>query len=366
MRPRSEARDYFSRCCLHLGFFEQYESRCSGLADVRRHSQSPTATYAVLADPMEADKDSQAGVVMRQFRRVLAVVVLGLAGALVGVVPDGVSAVAGRSRCQATAFVANTGSGTVSTIGVKTSTKHPTDIAVGSGPNTVAVTPDGKSAFVTNGFSDSVSTIDVKTRTKHPDDIPVDSFPFGVAITPDGKTAFVANETSDTVSTIDVKTRTKHPDDIPVGPFPKGLAITPDGKTAFVTLANFANSPVPTGNSVSTIDVKTRTKHPNDITVGIQPLRVAVTPDGKTAFVTNSASGTVSTIDVKTRTKHPDDIPVGNPSGLAITPDGKTAFVVDGGSGTVSTMDVKSRTKNPTDIGVGAFSIGVAVTPCRR
>jgi hypothetical protein len=29
---------------------------------------------------------------------------------------------------------------------------------------------------------------------------------------------------------------------------------------------------------VSTIDVKTRTKNPNDITVGSNPIRVAVTP----------------------------------------------------------------------------------------
>jgi DNA-binding beta-propeller fold protein YncE len=43
---------------------------------------------------------------------------------------------------------------------------------------------------------------------------------------------------------------------------------------------------------VSTIDVKTRAKHPDDITVGPSPAAVAVTPDGKTAFVTKS-SGTV-------------------------------------------------------------------------
>jgi YVTN family beta-propeller protein len=43
---------------------------------------------------------------------------------------------------------------------------------------------------------------------------------------------------------------------------------------------------------------------------------VAFTPDGKTAFVANQGSGTVSTIDVKTRTKDPTDIAVGaNPSG---------------------------------------------------
>jgi YVTN family beta-propeller protein len=33
---------------------------------------------------------------------------------------------------------------------------------------------------------------------------------------------------------------------------------------------------------------------------------VAVTPNGKTAFVTNQGSGTVSTIDVKTRKKNPN------------------------------------------------------------
>jgi YVTN family beta-propeller protein len=120
---------------------------------------------------------------MRRFRWVRGVVVLGLAGALVGVVPDEVSAVAGRGGCRPTAFVANGGSGTVSTIDVKTKRKNPRDISVGSMPNRVAITPDGKTAFVVHG-SDSVSTIDVKTRTKDPTDITVGANPFEVAVTP--------------------------------------------------------------------------------------------------------------------------------------------------------------------------------------
>jgi YVTN family beta-propeller protein len=75
-------------------------------------------------------------------------------------------------------------SGSVSTIDIKTRTKHPTDITVGPGPQTVAVAPDGKTAFVATRESDSVSTIDMKTRTKHPTDIAVGTFPIGVAITP--------------------------------------------------------------------------------------------------------------------------------------------------------------------------------------
>jgi YVTN family beta-propeller protein len=75
----------------------------------------------------------------------------------------------------------------------------------------------------------------------------------------------------------------------------------------------------------------------------------------------------VSTIDVKTRTTHPDDITVGTDSiWVAFTPDGKTAFVTGGVSGTVSTIDVKTRTKHLTDISVGSFPLGIAVTPCHR
>jgi YVTN family beta-propeller protein len=72
---------------------------------------------------------------------------------------------------------------------------------------------------------------------------------------------------------------------------------------------------------VSTIDVKNRTEHRTDIALPAGPNGVAVTSDGKTAFVTSSASGLLSTIDVKTRTKDRTNIPVGTiPTGLAITP----------------------------------------------
>ena len=75
----------------------------------------------------------------------------------------------------------------------------------------------------------------------------------------------------------------------------------------------------------------------------------------------------MSTIDVKTRTKNPDDITVGSqPFGVAVTSNGKTALVSNSGDGTVSTIDLTTRTKNATDIAVGSGPIQVAVMPCRR
>jgi YVTN family beta-propeller protein len=125
-----------------------------------------------------------------------------------------------------------------------------------------------------------------------------------------------------------VKKRTKNRIDIRLGSATSlfGVAITPDGKTAFVA-KGFS---VPLGGTMSTIDVKTRTtNHPTDISGGTGP-GVAITPDGKTVFVNNAGMDTVSTIDVKTRTKQHADIPVGEePGEVAVTPDGKTAFVTN-------------------------------------
>ena len=120
---------------------------------------------------------------MRRFRWVRGVVVVGLAGALVGVVPSGASAMPARSRCRPTAVVTNA-NGTVSTIDVKTKTTHPTDLGVGPAPIGVAVTPDGSTVFFASNLSDSVSTIDVASRTPELPHIEVGSLPGGVAITP--------------------------------------------------------------------------------------------------------------------------------------------------------------------------------------
>jgi DNA-binding beta-propeller fold protein YncE len=59
-------------------------------------------------------------------------------------------AVPARARCRPTVFVTNALTGTVSTIDVKTRTKDPTDITLGTLTGGVAVTPDGKTAFVVN------------------------------------------------------------------------------------------------------------------------------------------------------------------------------------------------------------------------
>ena len=119
---------------------------------------------------------------------------------------------------------------------------------------------------------------------------------------------------------IDTATNTAGPTRIPVGDVPVAIAITPDGKTAYV--ANATRQRL--------VD-RHRDQHERRraITVGNEPTAIAITPDGKTAYVTNSGS----------EHRHPDrhrhqhgghrSPSAATPAGVAITPDGTTAYVTN-------------------------------------
>jgi YVTN family beta-propeller protein len=86
---------------------------------------------------------------------------------------------------------------------------------------------------------------------------------------------------------------------------------------------------------VSVIDVPTLTLK-STIPVGEGPSDIAITPDGRLAFV--ASDGTVSVIDVRTLTVT-STIPVGgSPSGIAFTSEGNMALVVNGGNNTVTVI----------------------------
>jgi YVTN family beta-propeller protein len=60
-----------------------------------------------------------------------------------------------------------------------------------------------------------------------------------------------------------------------------------------------------------------------NVIVGDGPLGIAVTSNGKSAYVTNAHNNTVSVINTSTNTVTAT-VPVGEfPNGIAVTPDGK-------------------------------------------
>ena len=174
----------------------------------------------------------------------------------------------------------------------------------------------------------------------------------GVVEASSGPFAYVANEGGDTLTPIDTSTDTAGTP-ITVGSEPIGVAITPGGSTVYV-----ANS---VSATLTPIDTSTDTAG-TPITVLSGPSGIAITPDGTTVYVTNADSNKVTPVNTATDTAG-TPIAVGSgPESIAITPDGTTAYVVNYGSGTVTPVDTSSNTAG-TPITVGSDPDAIAITP---
>ncbi len=81
------------------------------------------------------------------------------------------------------------------------------------------------------------------------------------------------------------------------------------------------------------------------VPVGVNPVAVVCTSDGRKAYVTNRGSNTVSVISTKDNTNQ-KNIPVGSsPGPIAISTDNNYVFVANQGDGTVSVIDTNSDTE---------------------
>jgi DNA-binding beta-propeller fold protein YncE len=134
-----------------------------------------------------------------------------------------------------------------------------------------------------------------------------------------------------------------------VGKAPYAIAITPDSKTAYVTNAR--------GASVSPVNlVKDKALPP--IKVGANPGAIAMGPDGKTVYVASDydfrSQGTVTPIDVATNTAG-TPIKVGiDPTVIQIPAGGTTAYVLDQASTGITPIDLTTNTTKPfVGVGVG-------------
>lgn len=130
------------------------------------------------------------------------------------------------------AYVANSGSNTVSVI--DTATNPPmvvTTVPVGIAPIALAITPDGKHAYVANTNSKTVSVIDTASNAVVAT-VPVGRGLLGIAITPDGTHAYVTNNNDNNISVIETATNTVVATIATNYGTPWGIAVTPDGKQA--------------------------------------------------------------------------------------------------------------------------------------
>jgi len=120
-----------------------------------------------------------------------------------------------------------------------------------------------------------------------------------------------------------------------LAPTPQGLAVSPDGRTAYVTQSGDTSiGSRPAGSTVTPVDLTTD-RVGKAVPVGTGPVSVAFSPDGTTAYVT-ATNDTVTPIDVQTGTAgRPvslDDHPVPGfgfmmAGDIAVSPTGEYALV---------------------------------------
>lgn len=213
-------------------------------------------------------------------------------------------------------------------------------------PFSVAVTPDESLALVTAAMKldpanpgkqipDSrVSVIDLKaTPPAVIATLEAGKSPAGLSIDRQGRLALVANRAEGTVSvfTIDGKTVTPA-GTVAIADEKAGVshvAIAPDGSSALVT--RDGDNKI----SVLAIDGTKVTYTKRDISAGLRPYGIDISPKGDIAVVANIGTGsgdadTVSVIDMRAQPPRVvDTISVGQtPEGIKISPDGRHVGVV--------------------------------------
>ncbi len=277
------------------------------------------------------------------------------------------------------AYITNRESGNVSVIDTVNNTVTAT-VPVKSHPFGIAVSPDGTKVYVANNGDDNVSVIDTATKnitSTVPIGIdPAGYFPFGIAVSPGGERVYVTNtykgcatktckgrkhsnkeDNHFSVHVIDTATNTVT-DTVPVGSFPKGIAVSPDGKKVYVT--NSWN------DNVSVIDTAINTVI-SSVPVGRFPEGIAINPTGTRAYVTNSLDDNVSIINTKTNDVIAT-VNVGiNPVGVSVNPEGTKVYVTNVGNfsvpdNTVSVIDTATDNVTAT-VKVGQQPVGISVSP---
>ena len=263
-------------------------------------------------------------------------------------------------------------------------------------PVNLAITPDGRLAIVANSIhqvpdgagwkgvpDNKLYIIDLTTSPlNHFATVEVGKQPSGLAINRAGDLALVTNRADNSISVLSLQGKdVKLIDTVPMGDQVAAVAFTPDGKRALAV--KFL------GHKVAVLDVDgqkvTYAKH--DMPVGLWPVNIGVTPNGKLALTadTGNASrsdGHVDTVNVIDLEANPlrviDRVVVGDgPESFVISPTGEiaVAILLNGSDGpkqapfyhkngrvAVLKIDGKKVTKGG-DVEVGGVPEGAVFSP---
>lgn len=216
----------------------------------------------------------------------------------------------------------------------------------------IAITPNGKTAYIYNYSNAGRWLTSINTATnKLGTPLPLRDYQYGLMVfAANGKNLYVAGRDVTLIhppaSTIVKEITFTHPVNV------NGLFLTAGGTTLYAeTIGEL--TPI----STATNTPGTGTALPFD------PFGVAITPDGKTAYLTNWNKSTVVAVDLATGVAGTPIKPVGlQPDQIVVTPNGSTVYVEAVDSGTVTSISTKTSTVGK----VFKFGGSMALTPNGR
>ncbi|MDB5031396.1 gliding motility-associated C-terminal domain-containing protein [Mucilaginibacter sp.] len=290
-----------------------------------------------------------------------------------------------------TAYIANSGDGTISLIDVRTNTLTNT-LPVGSNPFEVSVTPGGAWLYISNPDANMVSVLNTTTNAIEKT-ITVGYQPVDLVVSPDGTTVYVVNSGDNTVSIINTATKTVT-GLISLPSFGRlgAIAISPDGNKIYIGSTSVSKLAVvnTTTHSTSVISLGTIgasygvTVSPDGRTVyvgagmlvvvnaatnsvittintGFAPYHIAITSNGLYVYVTNANSNTVSVVNTATNTIVTNISVYIQPQNLVLSADDGSLYVINYRSNLVSVINTSSNTLL-TNIPVGYFPRGAVIS----
>jgi 6-phosphogluconolactonase len=298
------------------------------------------------------------------------------------------------------AYVANLGGG-VSQYDISPGTgalspKTPATVPTRDGLLAIAVTPDGRSVYAKNENDSTLSQYSVDPSTgalspKSPATVASPGGTGGVAVSPNGKSLYAVGGSATSCCVIwqyDISPTTGALSPKSPANFtsccgdPLDVAVSPDSKNAYVTGFTFESFP-PAGHvgeyNADPGSGALSPKIPAQFDVGEGPFSIVVSPDGKSAYVTDfevPGPGFVWQYDIDPATgvlspKTPASVQAPNPLNIAISANGAHAYVVNYQTNVISQYNIDSLTgrlspqATPT-VATGSDDQGIAASPSPR
>jgi YVTN family beta-propeller protein len=249
--------------------------------------------------------------------------------------------------------------------------------AVGPLAAGLAPTADGSKLVVANLENDSISLVDIAAKTVFDLDlrpgksnkadvgVPGGEFPLSVAVRNSG-TAFVGSLRDREIDVVNLlgKKQPRVGARIPVTGNPNKLVLNRSGGRLFVTTDNSDQLYIVNTYSrkvVGHVGTLAPSLIGTDSANGNVPNNLVLSPDEKTAYVTNAGTNSVSVIDVSTDTPVVKGmIPTGwYPNAVATSADGKTLYVVNGKSPTGPIPNGTSETYDEQLLKAGFLTLPV-------